>query len=119
LNVHGVNDVRQADIHTTERLVPEPSALGVEMVIEKLNRHKSPGIDQIPAEMIKAGDRTIRYEIINLLFLFRIRRNCLRSGRSPSLYLSISRAIKRIVVIIGAYYFCQLRTKFDQTSCYS
>jgi hypothetical protein len=25
LNVHGVHDVRQKDIHTTEPLVPEPS----------------------------------------------------------------------------------------------
>jgi len=48
----------------------------------------------------------------NLLFLFRIRRNCLRSRRSRSLYLSIRRAIKQTVVIIGAYHFCQVGTKF-------
>ena len=35
LNVHGV-DVRQAEIHTAEPLVPEPSAFGVELAIEKL-----------------------------------------------------------------------------------
>jgi hypothetical protein len=35
LNVHGVSDVRQAEIHTAESLVPEPSALEVEMAIEK------------------------------------------------------------------------------------
>ena len=29
LNVHGVNDVRQAEIHTAEPLVPEPSAYEV------------------------------------------------------------------------------------------
>jgi hypothetical protein len=39
--------------------VPVPSAFEVEMAIEKLKRHISPGIDQIPAELIKAGDRTI------------------------------------------------------------
>jgi hypothetical protein len=27
VNVHGVSDVRQAEIHTAEPLVPEPSAL--------------------------------------------------------------------------------------------
>ena len=43
----------------------EPSALEVEMAVEKLKSHTSPGIDQIPAEMIKAGGRTIRYEIHN------------------------------------------------------
>jgi hypothetical protein len=54
LNVHGVNDVRQAEKHTAEPLVPEPSDSEVETAIEKLERHKSPGIDQIPAELIKA-----------------------------------------------------------------
>jgi len=47
--------------------VPEPSAVGVEMAIEKLKRHKTPGIDQIPAESIKAVGRTIRYEMNQLI----------------------------------------------------
>ena len=37
------------------------------MGIEKLKRHKSPGIDQVPAEMIKAGGRTILFEIHKLI----------------------------------------------------
>jgi len=68
-NVHGVSDVRQTEIHTAEPLVPEPSAYEVAMAIEKLNRHKSPGIDQIPAEMIKAGSRTIGFKIHELIYL--------------------------------------------------
>jgi hypothetical protein len=28
------------------------------MAVEKLQRHKSPGTDLIPAELIKSGDRT-------------------------------------------------------------
>jgi hypothetical protein len=32
-----------------------------------LKRHKSPGIDQIPAEVIKAGGRKIRSEIRELI----------------------------------------------------
>ena len=64
--VHGVNDVRQTEIHTAEPLVPEPSAFEVEMAIEKLKRHKSPGIDQIPAEYIKSGGRTIHSEVHKL-----------------------------------------------------
>ena len=59
LNVHGANDVRQTEIHTLKPLMPEP----IEMAIEKLKRHKSRGIDQIPAKLIKAGGRTIRSEI--------------------------------------------------------
>jgi hypothetical protein len=47
--------------------VPEPSAFQVEMAIEKLKRHKSSGIVQIPAELIKAGGRIIRSEIHKLI----------------------------------------------------
>jgi hypothetical protein len=44
-NVHGVNNVRQTEIHTAEPLVPEPSAPEFELAIEKLKSNKSPGID--------------------------------------------------------------------------
>jgi len=63
LNTHGVNGVRQREIQTAEAPVPEPSTFEFELAIEKLKIHKSPGIDQIPAELIKAGDRTFRYGI--------------------------------------------------------
>jgi hypothetical protein len=82
LNVHGISYVRQAEIHTAEPLLPESSALEVELAIEKLNSHKSPGIDQIPAELIKAGGRTICCAIHKLIMLFGIWKNCLKSGRS-------------------------------------
>jgi len=42
-------------------------AFEVEMANKKLKRHKSPGTDQIPAEMIKSGSRTIRWEIRKLI----------------------------------------------------
>jgi hypothetical protein len=48
LKVYGVSDVRQAEIHTAEPLVPEPSALDFELAIEKLKSHKSPAINKIP-----------------------------------------------------------------------
>jgi hypothetical protein len=50
--MQGVNDVRQTEIHTAEPTVPEPSAFEVELVIEKLKSHKSPGTDRILAELI-------------------------------------------------------------------
>jgi hypothetical protein len=39
----------------------------VEFPIEKLKSHKSPGTDQIPAELIKAGGRTISCNIHKLI----------------------------------------------------
>ena len=44
-----------------------PSASEVELAIVKLKGHKSPGIDQILAELIKAGGRTIGLEIHKLI----------------------------------------------------
>ena len=67
--------------------MPEPSAFEFELAIEKLRSHKSPGIDQIPAELIKAGGRTLH-----------------------------RRGIKQTVITIGAFGFCQLCTKFYPTS---
>jgi hypothetical protein len=37
------------------------------LALEKLTSHISPGIDPIPAELIKAGSRTIRQEIHELI----------------------------------------------------
>ena len=65
--MNGVSEVRQAEVHSAEPLVPEPSAWEVEVAIEKLKSHKSPGIDQISAELIKAGGRTIRGAIHKLI----------------------------------------------------
>jgi hypothetical protein len=67
LNVHGFSDVRQSEIHTADPLVPEPSALEFELAIGYLKSHKSPGIDQITAELIKAGGRTICCAIHKLI----------------------------------------------------
>jgi hypothetical protein len=56
LNVHGVSDVRQTEIHRAE-----PSSSEVEIAIEKLKRYKSPGIDQIPAELIQSRGEYITF----------------------------------------------------------
>jgi hypothetical protein len=46
LNIHGVHDVKQMDMHTAEPLVPEPSLVEVEIAIRKLKSYKSPCTDQ-------------------------------------------------------------------------
>ena len=66
-----VNDARQKELHTAEMLVPEPSAFEVELATEKLKSYKSPHIDQIPAELIKAGGRTIHCGIHKLIISIR------------------------------------------------
>jgi len=66
-NVHDVKDVGQVEIHTAEPLVLGPSVSEVELAIDKLKCHKSPGIDQIPAELIKAWGRAIYLEIHKLI----------------------------------------------------
>jgi hypothetical protein len=55
-----MHNVRQTEIRTAESLAPESSTFEFEVTIEKLKIHKSQGIDQIPAELIKSGGRTIR-----------------------------------------------------------
>ena len=63
LNIPGAKDVRQTEIHTAEPLVPELGAFKLELAIDKLKSHVSPGTDQIPVEMMKARGRIKHYEI--------------------------------------------------------
>jgi hypothetical protein len=47
--------------------VPEPSLVAVEIPIGKLKSYKSPGTDQISAEMIKAAGETLCSEVHKLI----------------------------------------------------
>jgi hypothetical protein len=114
LNVHGVHDVRQKDIQTAEPLVPEPSLVEVETATGKLKSYKSPGTDQIPAELIKAGGETLCSEI-NFFVLYGISRDCHSSGRNLLSYQFIKKAIRLIVIIIEESPSYQLPTKFYLT----
>jgi hypothetical protein len=67
LNVHRVSDVRQIEIHTAELLVADSSPSEVEIAIAKLKRYKSPGTDQIPAQLTQAGGETLWPEIHKLI----------------------------------------------------
>jgi hypothetical protein len=65
--VHRNKDAGQTEKHTAEPLIPEPSASEFELVIDKIKGHKYPSIDEIPAELIKVGSRTICFEIHKLI----------------------------------------------------
>jgi hypothetical protein len=49
-------------MHTAEPLVLGSSPFEVEIAITKLKRYKSPGSDQIPAELIQTRGETLRSE---------------------------------------------------------
>jgi hypothetical protein len=56
---------------TGEPFVPEPTAFESEIAIRKLKRYKSPGVVDIPAELIQAGRETFHSEIHMLIKLIR------------------------------------------------
>jgi hypothetical protein len=72
--VHNISDVRQIEVHMAEPLLPGPSRLDVEIPIAKLKKYESPGIDELPAELIQAGGDV---RSTNSLILFRIRKKYL------------------------------------------
>ena len=82
--MHGLKDVGQVEIPTADPLVPEPSAIEVELAIDKLKSHKEPGIDEIPAELIKAGGGKICLEIHKLITSIWKKEKLPEGGRSRS-----------------------------------
>jgi hypothetical protein len=71
LNVHNISDARQIEMHTAEPLLPGPSHLEVEISIAKLKKYKSPGSDQIPAELYQAGGETlvsVTHKLVTLIW---------------------------------------------------
>jgi len=116
-NVHGVKDDGQAEIHIAEPVVPEPSAAEFELVIDKLKGHKSPGIDQIPAEMFKAGGRIICLEIHKLITSIWKKEKLPEEWKELIIVPIHKKGIKETAIIIEAYHFCQPLTKLYPTSC--
>jgi hypothetical protein len=110
LNVLRAGGVRQTEMRTAEPFVPEPSTSEVEIAIGKLKRYKSPGVDQIPAELIQAGGETLHSEIHKLTKLIWNKEELPHQWRK-----STRRVIKLTIVIIEAYHSCQLHTKFYET----
>ncbi|KAJ4441755.1 hypothetical protein ANN_11613 [Periplaneta americana] len=69
LNVHrpNRNDRDEIEIQTAEPFIPEPMLSEVEIAIENLKKYNSPGIDQIPAELIQEGGSALYIEIYELV----------------------------------------------------
>jgi hypothetical protein len=84
-----------------EPLVPGPSCLEADISIAKIKKYKSPGSDEIPAELVQAGGKILlsaTHKLINSVW--NKERNCLISGRSLLLYQFTKRATKLTVIII-------------------
>jgi hypothetical protein len=116
MKVHGVIDVRQTKICAAEPLVPEPNDFVFEMVIENLKRH-----NQV---LIKCQQNSLQQGVeefsqIHKLTNSGIMKICQRSGRSCSLYLSVRRVVKQIVVVTVAYHIWRLFYHHPSVKVYS
>ena len=116
-NVHGVIEVRQREIHTAEPLGPEPSAFEVEMFIEKLKGQKSRSTEQIPAELIKAGGRTIRSEIHELINSIWNKEELSAEWKGSIIVPTYKKGDKTDCSNYRGISLFQLRTKFYPKSC--
>jgi len=72
----------------------------VELAIDKLKSHKSPDIDHIPAELIKAVGRTICLEICKLITSI-WKKEKLPGEWKKSIIVPIHKGIKQIVIVRG------------------
>jgi hypothetical protein len=100
-----MSDVRQTEMHTAEPLIPQPRTFKVETATEKLERYKSPGTDQIPAEMIKVrGIIPYILRSTNLLIIFWIRKNCDNNGKNLLLLCLFIKRNYRGISLLQAMY---------------
>jgi hypothetical protein len=67
LNVHGVSDVRQIEIHTADYLIPDPRPFEFQIAVAKMKRYKSAGSDQILAELIQGGGEILCSKVHTLI----------------------------------------------------
>jgi hypothetical protein len=67
LKVCNVCDIRQIEVHIAEPLVPGCSCFEVEIAIAKLKKYKSPGSDEILAELIQTGGKILLSTIHKLI----------------------------------------------------
>jgi hypothetical protein len=98
--------------------VPDPSPSEFEIAIAKLKSYKSPGSDQILAELVQAGGETLRSVIRKLVYFIWNMEELPIRVRSLLLYQFTGRMIKLTLVIIVGYHCYPLHTKFYRLSPY-
>jgi hypothetical protein len=109
-----VNHVGQTEILPVQPLVSQPCFLfELEIAFEEVNRHKSPGIDQIPAELIQARSKTLCSHIHKLINSVWNKKE-LPEQWKESIILRMHKKGDKIV-IIEDYHCYQPHTKFYPT----
>jgi hypothetical protein len=98
LNVHNASDVRQIEMHTPEPLVSGLSLLEIQIAIAKLKKYKTPGSDQITAELIQAGGETF-VSVINKLFNSIWNKEELPDQWKESISVAIHKKVIKLTVI--------------------
>jgi hypothetical protein len=110
LNVRNVSEARQIEVHMAEPLVPGPSRFEVEIAIAKLKKYKSPGSDQIPAELIQAGGEMLLSAIHKLVSSI-WNKEKLPDQWTESIIVPTHKNCDKTVIIIVGYYCYQLQAK--------
>ena len=82
------------------------------MAIEKLKSHRSPDIDQIPPELIKAGGRTIRHESHKLIISIWNKEELPEEWKESIIVPIYKKGNKTDCSNYKGISICQLRTKF-------
>lgn len=107
LNVCGVGVVRQTDIHAAETPVLLCSACGVDTATKYMKRHKSPGINQIPPELIKRGSMRVCCGIRKLKYSVWKEQEVLWQWKEPLIV-----PVHKKGAVTDCSHLCQLRTEF-------
>jgi hypothetical protein len=92
--------------------VPEPGASELEVATGKLKRYKSPCVDQIPAELIEAGEKTLRSNIHKLIKLIRNKEELPHQWKEKIVVPIHKKGEKLTLENIEAYHCSQFHTKF-------
>jgi hypothetical protein len=77
-----------------------------------LKRYKSPGVDQIPTELIKAGEEKMHSETHKLIKLIWNKEKLPHQWKESIVIPIHKKGDKLAVVITEAYHRCQFHTKF-------
>jgi len=116
IELHGVNDVRYTGIYIAGILFPNSSAFEVGMALEKRKRHKTPGVDQFPTEIIKKGHMVILSWIHKLVSSLWNEEETPEQRKESTFVQFDTGAIKQVLLTNEACLFYQLHAKLNPAS---